>query len=153
MLLGHDAGPTPPVADWVRRRNVRLRVKTLLVMQICPILLNNSLIQLTSSLFFEKSSLLICLGNCSKSHCSAVVSSHETGYRSLKIAKFPVKFPVSREIAWRPVRSALRRQPTSPAPGDSTLSNLRNARQWRAFANWQPVSRLRIWPFPTRNSR
>jgi hypothetical protein len=24
MLLGHDVGPTPPVADWVRRRKVRL---------------------------------------------------------------------------------------------------------------------------------
>jgi hypothetical protein len=53
-----------------------------------------------------------------------------------KKANFPVKFPVSREFAWRRVRSALRRQPTSPAPGDFTLSNLRNARQWRAFANW-----------------
>jgi hypothetical protein len=75
------------------------------------ILLNNSLIQLTSSLFFEKFSLLICLGNCAKSHCSAVVSSYEIGSLSLKIVKFPVKFPVSREFAWRQVRSALRRQP------------------------------------------
>ena len=32
-----------------------------------------------------------------------------------KIAIFPVKFPVSREFAWRPVRSALRRQPGSAA--------------------------------------
>ena len=28
-----------------------------------------------------------------------------------KIVKFPVKFPDSREIAWRLVRSAMRRQP------------------------------------------
>jgi hypothetical protein len=30
-----------------------------------------------------------------------------------KIVKFPVKFPDGREIAWRLVRSALRRQPAS----------------------------------------
>jgi ABC transporter substrate binding protein len=33
------------------------------------------------------------------------------------------------------VRSALRRQPASPALRDSTHINPRNARQWRAFAN------------------
>jgi hypothetical protein len=31
----------------------------------------------------------------------------------LKIDDFPVKFPVCREFRWRPVRSALRRQPAS----------------------------------------
>src|SRR5258707_7098578 len=35
--------------------------------------------------------------------------------QSPKIAIFPVKFPVSREFVWRPVRSALRRQPGSAA--------------------------------------
>jgi hypothetical protein len=44
-------------------------------------------------------------------------------------------------------------QPTSPAPGDLTLSNLRNARQWRAFANWLSVSGLRNWPLRERNRR
>src|ERR1700676_331813 len=38
-------------------------------------------------------------------------------------------------------------QPGSPAPGNSTLSDPRNARQWRAFANWRLVSELRIWRF------
>ena len=33
------------------------------------------------------------------------------------LAIFPVKFPVCREIAWRRVRSLLRRQPGSPAFG------------------------------------
>ena len=50
-----------------------------------------------------------------------------------EIAEFPVKFPVSREFAWRPVRSALRRQPTSLALGDRAANTLRKARQWRAF--------------------
>jgi hypothetical protein len=63
----------------------------------------------------RKVSLLVCLGNCARSHCSAAVSSHKIGSGSLKIAKFPVKFPVSREFAWRQVRSALRRQPGSRA--------------------------------------
>jgi hypothetical protein len=99
-------------------------------------LLNNSLIQLISSLFFEKFSLLICLGNCAQSHCSAVVSSYEIGSRGLKTTKFPVKFPVSREFAWRLVRSALRRQPGSAPSRQGLLNNGRKARQWRAFAYW-----------------
>jgi hypothetical protein len=74
------------------------------------VLLNNSLIESVFSLFFEKFSLLICLGNLAKSHCSGVVSSYDISSGSLKIAEFPVKFPVSREFAWRRVRSALRRQ-------------------------------------------
>jgi hypothetical protein len=47
-------------------------------------LLNNSLIQLTSALVFEKFSLLFFLGNCAKSPCSAVVSSYKIGSQSLK---------------------------------------------------------------------
>src|SRR6267142_3356304 len=77
----------------------------------------------------------------SEKGCSTAASCYGIASQSPKNAKFPVKFPVSREFAWRRVRSALRRQPTSPAPGDFTLSNLRNARQWRAFANWRSVSR------------
>ena len=73
-----------------------------------------SLIPTKNSLFFEIVSLLICVGNCARSHCGAAVSSHEIGSRSLKIARFPVKFPVSREFAWRRERSALRRQPGIP---------------------------------------
>jgi hypothetical protein len=49
--------------------------------------------------------------------------------------------------------SILPPQPTSPAPGNFALSNLKKARQWRAFANWQPVSGHRIWPLPVGNSR
>jgi hypothetical protein len=74
----------------------------------------NSLIPAKNSLFFEIFSLLICVGNCAKSDCSAAVSCYEIGLGSLEIAKFPVKFPVSREFAWRRVRSALRRQPGIP---------------------------------------
>ena len=46
---------------------------------------------------------------------------------------------------WRPVRIPLRRQPSIPVLGDSTLINLRNARQWRPFADWCSVSGLQIW--------
>jgi hypothetical protein len=71
----------------------------------------NSLIPAKNSLFFEIFSLLICVGNCSKSDCGAAVSCYEIGLGSPEITKFPVKFPVSREFAWRRVRSALQRQP------------------------------------------
>ena len=69
------------------------------------------------SLFFTIFSLLICVGNCSRSGCSAAVSWYCIVSLSPRIAKFPVKFPVSREFVWRPVRSALRRQPGSPTFG------------------------------------
>jgi hypothetical protein len=49
-----------------------------------------------------------------RSRCSTVVSCYEISLRSRKNAKFPVKFPVSREFTWRTARSALRRQPGSP---------------------------------------
>ena len=113
----------------------------------------HSLIPFENSLFSKIFSLIICVGNCSRSGCSAAVSWHVIVSLSPRIAKFPVKFPDTREFARRRVRSALRRQPGSPAPGDFALRNARNARQWRAFANWQPVSRLRIWPLPERNTR
>ena len=71
----------------------------------------NSLIPAKNSLFLEIFSLLICLGNCAKSDCGAAVSCYEIGPGSPEIAKFPVKFPVSREFPWRRVRSTLRRQP------------------------------------------
>ena len=61
-----------------------------------------------------------------------------------KFAKFPVKFPVSREFPWRQVRSALRRQPGSPAREIIP-------RQWQksppiaGFCNSHAVSTLPIW--------
>jgi hypothetical protein len=72
----------------------------------------HSLIPKKSSLFPEIFSLLICVGNFAKSRWGAGgISLSALGSQSLKIGKFPVKFPVSRELAWRRVRSALRRQP------------------------------------------
>jgi nitrogen-specific signal transduction histidine kinase len=56
-------------------------------------------------------SLLICVGNRGRSGCSVAVSCFEIGAGSPEIAKFPVKFPVSREFGWRRVRSALPPQP------------------------------------------
>src|SRR6266478_6287632 len=64
-----------------------------------------------NSLLPEIFSLITCVGNCARSCCSTAVSCNETGLRETKIAKFPVKFPVSREFTWRRERSTLRRQP------------------------------------------
>jgi hypothetical protein len=58
----------------------------------------NSLIPAKNSLFLEIFSLLICVGNYAKSDCGAAVSCYEIGPGSPEIAKFPVKFPVSREL-------------------------------------------------------
>jgi hypothetical protein len=113
----------------------------------------NSLILSKKSLFFKIFSLLICVGNYWRSGCSAAVSCIEIGSQRPKFAKFPVKFPDSREFAWRRVRSALRRQPGSPALGETVPDTRRKARQWRAFANWPPVSGLRFWAFSDRNSQ
>jgi hypothetical protein len=49
-----------------------------------------------------------------------MVSCPDAVSRWLKIAKFPVKFPDSREFAWRRERLALRRQPASPKDGGGT---------------------------------
>jgi hypothetical protein len=88
----------------------------------------NSLFSQIDSLFLEVFSLLTCVGNCSRSACSIETHYAETGSRSPKIAKFPVKFPVSREFAWRPVRSALRRQPGSVAIPTWASTDPRKAR-------------------------
>ena len=73
--------------------------------------------------------------------------------RSPEIAKFPVKFPVSREFSWRRVRSALRRQPASHSTEDSFVINLRYAHQWRVFADPGLVSSLKICTISGRNRR
>ena len=98
-----------------------------------------------NSLFVEKISLLVRVGNYAKSRCGAAGSRYEIGSWSPEIAKFPVKFPVSREFAWRPVRSALRRQPKiirakqSPSlklPSISTAyDELLSDRNFRLFSN------------------
>ena len=71
----------------------------------------------------------------SEKGCSTAASCYGIASQSPKNAKFPVKFPVSREFAWRRVRSALRRQPGSLALGENVSDTRRKARQWRAFAN------------------
>ena len=58
----------------------------------------NSLIPAKNSLFLVIFSLLICVGNYAKSDCGAAVSCYEIDLRSPEIAKFPVIFPVSREL-------------------------------------------------------
>ena len=70
----------------------------------------DSLLRFRNSLFVRIVSLLVCVGNCRRSACSTEVSCSETDPHRPKTAKFPVKFPVTRETAWRQVRSELRRQ-------------------------------------------
>jgi hypothetical protein len=89
----------------------------------------NSLIPFKNSLILKLFSLIICLGNCSRSGCSTAVSWHQIVSLSPRIAEFPVKFPDTREFAWRLVRSALRRQPGSPATrncGSGKLTKVRS---------------------------
>src|SRR6266404_3732418 len=112
---------------------------------------SKSLIPFENSLFFKIFSLIICVGNCSRSDCSAAVSWYSIVPLSPRIAKFPVKFPDTREFAWRRVRSALRRQPGSPALREAVPDSRRNARQQRAFLIQRTVSSLPISPAEGRN--
>jgi hypothetical protein len=67
------------------------------------------------SLFSKIFSLISFAGNWVRNGCSTAVSCSETRSSGSEIGKIPDKFPVSRESAWRRVRSALRRQPATPA--------------------------------------
>ena len=96
----------------------------------------NSLFLRNNSLILKIFSLLNSVGNCSRSRCSIAVSCYEIGSLSPEIAIFPVKFPVSREFAWRRVRSTLRRQPTSHSTEECGPINPISARQLRPFVNW-----------------
>ena len=83
-------------------------------------------------------------GNCSRSGCNTDASRIGFSLSHAKQAKFPVKFPVSREFMWRLVRSALRRQPASPADRETAPDSHRKARQWRVFLIRCLVSVLRF---------
>jgi hypothetical protein len=63
--------------------------------QICR---ENSLLPTQNSLFFRKSSLIVCSGNLLKGRCRTVVSCLRTVALRPEIAIFPVKFPVCREF-------------------------------------------------------
>src|SRR6266404_6579208 len=65
----------------------------------------------TPTLLAQDVSLLIGVGNYAQNDFVAVVSNCLPNLRAPNIVSLPVKFPVSREFAWRQVRSALRRQP------------------------------------------
>jgi hypothetical protein len=95
----------------------------------------NSLLFAKKSLFFEIFSLLICVGNCEKSDCGAAVSCYGIGPGSLEIAIFPVKFPVSREFAWRRVRLALRRPPPIPTFGQAS----QGTREWAGIPGFSRI--------------
>ena len=112
---------------------------------------SNSLIPSKNSLFFEIFSLIIRLGNCARNRCSTAVSCIKLGSEGARIAKFPVKFPVSWESGWRRVRSALRRQPGSRSTEDCWTTNSRSARQLRPFVDLLSVSTLPICTILERN--
>src|ERR1700676_1856909 len=63
-----------------------------------PIFREHSLLPAKKSLFPEIFSLLVCVGNFTRSRCGTAVSRNEIRFRGTKIAKFPVNFPVSREL-------------------------------------------------------
>jgi hypothetical protein len=58
----------------------------------------NFLIPAKNSLFLVIFSLLICVGNFPRSGCGTGVFRSEMASESVEIAKFPVNFPVSREL-------------------------------------------------------
>jgi hypothetical protein len=58
----------------------------------------NSLIRAKKSLFLVIFSLLVCVGNLPRSGCGTGVFCFEIACKSVEIAKFPVNFPVSREL-------------------------------------------------------
>jgi hypothetical protein len=81
---------------------------------ITPNGLRNSLLARDNTLFSRTVSLFVGLGNYLRSCCVAAFPGRITRLWVTKIDNFPVKFPVSRDIAWRQARSALRRQPGIP---------------------------------------
>jgi hypothetical protein len=128
-----------------RVRTVRKQACKKCILRPCAVrdsVILNSLLPPEDSLFFKIFSLLIRVGNCPRSHCSTVTSGFNRASQSPRIAKFPVKFPDTREFAWRLVRSALRRQPTSHSTKECGSVIAISARQLRLFANWLPVSIL-----------
>jgi hypothetical protein len=58
----------------------------------------NSLIPAKNSLFLEIISLLIFVGNLPGNRCGTGAFRADIASKSLGIAKFPVNFPVSREL-------------------------------------------------------
>jgi hypothetical protein len=101
-----------------------------------------SLLRLENSLFGRKSSLLTFVGNCPESGCSTAVSCYDRGPWGPENSKFPVKFPVSRELGRRRVRSALRRQPATRSTGGSGRTPVETAAFYRLFARLSQVSSL-----------
>ena len=94
-----------------------------------------SLIPSQNSLFLRIVSLLICVGNWSRNGCGSGVSCYQIACRNAGIAKFPAKFPVSRELAWRQARSALRRQPPLANEFRHFLSRRGFHSEWRLMGH------------------
>ena len=91
-------------------------------------------------------SLFSCLGNCERNGCGTAVSRRIGLSWGPKFAKFPVKFPVSREFGGRPARSALHRQPGSPrfrASPPRTPEEAANSGLSRT-CTWSPPSHLAV---------
>jgi hypothetical protein len=93
-------------------------------------------------------SLLVCVGNFAKSRCSAAISLSGFGVLRLKIAKFPVKFPVSKELARRRVRSALRRQPAFSLSNQALSEPARSSFRTRLYQRSEQTFRSRSNSLP-----
>ena len=103
----------------------------------------NSLFLVDASLFFRKNSLIAFLGNSPESPYNAACWRPSANAIVPKPEKFPVKFPVSREFAWRSARSALRRQPAISAFAQPPQER-GNGPEIRAFRLSDSVSRSRF---------
>ena len=99
-----DRGPlcrTGNRGDWDRHHRSQqptLSARAAALGDFCDDVCRNSLIPFKNSLILKIFSLITCVGNCSGSGCSAAVSWYQIGSLSSRIAKFPVKFPDSREL-------------------------------------------------------
>ena len=71
-----------------------------------------------SPLFRENNSLFCCVGNFRQKPCGGAINCRLYRSQSRDFAKFPVKFPVSRENGQSRGPSALLRQPPSPGSRD-----------------------------------
>ena len=96
-------------------------------------------------------SLLIRLGNFLRSGCSTSVSFSAMGSQRRKIANFPVKFPVSRDLRGDGCdQHCVASQPVRRAEKISLITH--KGPPSAAFCNWRSVSRLRIWPLSEGNA-
>jgi len=95
-----------------------------------------SLLPADNSLFSELFSLIIRVGKCLKKRLRPGDLRLRNRLCQPKTAVFPEKFPVCREFGPETGANSTASPANQSGAWRFTLSNLRNARQWRAFVNW-----------------